>query len=346
MTDQHVVFFANGPARLLMSCVIGDERYADTPKSLILLDQFGYKYDNLLPHVRANFERILFVRQRAARYSHFDQFWNTYFNRYPELEAALRPGGTLVQFGLRSPIQKHLLRRAKNMGSRVEIYAEGVAIDRYFQPSQGDGLARAALRRTFRRAFDHQHDYDVFYMLNPDLFADSPHRAKLARMFDLYGSDSFRRYSAHMTKDIDMSEIRDYDTVLLGQPLAPLGEPEEVRQQEERMLLEIVGDRRVLVLPHPVEREHGGLEKYRVLPNAKVFAAGVPSELLILGLRPSTTFTYASNAAINYAMMNPSSENFFFPLYRSRLSMLRALQKSLPNIVISEDYATNDYPGD
>ena len=143
-----------------------------------------------------------------------------------------------------------------------------------------------------------------------------------------------------------MSQIEGYDAVLLGQPLGPLGSPEEIRAKEQQMLLKIVGDRRVLVLPHPVELANGELDKYCVLPNAKLFSTGVPSELLMLRLKPATTFTYASNAAINYAMMNPRSKNYFYPVYRSRLSMLRTLQKSLPNVIVSDEYAEHDYPGD
>ncbi len=202
------------------------------------------------------------------------------------------------------------------------------------------------MRRLLRRAFAYQHDYDVFYVLNPKLHATSPHRKKLARMFDLYGSDSFRRYSAIYAKDIDLSQIDGHDEVLLGQPLGPLGSPEEVREHERRILMKMVGDRRVLVLPHPIERANDDLEKYRALPNATVFSAGVPSELLLLRLRPSATHTYASNAAVNYAMMHPGSKNYFYPVYRSRLNTLLALRKSLPNLIVSDEFATHDYPGD
>lgn len=346
MTDQHVVFYANGPARLLMACVIGDEMFPDARKSIIMLHQYGYNYDKLLPYVQDRFEQVFVVRERAKRYSHLDQFRNTYFNRYRALDAALRPGSTLVQFGLRSPIQKHLSRRANRLGARVEIYAEGVAVERYFRSYEGDGLVRGTFRRMFPRAFDHQHDYDVFYMLNPDVYANSPHRPKLAAMFDLYGSDSFHRYAAILTKDIDLSEVEGYDTVLLGQPLGQMEGQDNVRAQEERMLLEIIGDRRVLVLPHPIERTQGGLDKYRVLPGAKVLSTGVPSELLLLGLRPSVTITYASNAAINYAIMNHNSTNYFYPVYRSRYDILLKHQQSLPNMIVNGDYAQHDYPGD
>lgn len=345
MSDQHVVFYVNGPARLLMACVIGDEVFPDARKSLILLHQYGYRYDALLPHVRDGFDQIFEVHERVRRYSHADQFQNTYFNCYRVLDDALRPGSTLVQFGLRSPVQKHLIRRAKSLNARVEIYAEGVAIERYFQPHDTDGVVRGALRRLMPRAFDYQHDYDVFYMLNPDLYAASPHHDKLATMFDLYGSDSFRRYAALLTRGVDLSEAQGYDTVLLGQPLSPLEGRDNAAAEEERLLAEIVGDRRILVLPHPVERTQGGLGKYRVLPGAKVFSTGVPSEFLLLGLRPAVTITYASNAAINYAMMNKTSVNYFYPVFRSHYDMLLKHQRSLSNIVVSGDYALHDYPG-
>lgn len=346
MAERHVVFFVNGPARLLMTCVIADEKFADARKSLILLDQFGYDYEKLLPFVRENFDQVLVAREKAHQYSHINQFRNVYFNRYPALDCALHPHSTLVQFGLRSPIHKHLIRRAKSIGARVEIYAEGVANDRYFLPKRNESLLATVTRRVFRRAFDLQHDYDIFYLLDPDIYSETPYRAKLAQMFDLYGSDAFRHYSALMTSDIDLSQVEGYDTVLLGQPIQHLVSPDEVRTQEARILINIVGNRRVLILPHPAEMSDGGLDKYRVLPNAEIFSTGVPSELLLMGLRPTSTITYASTAAVNYAMMNPASENFFYPVHRSRLSILQRFQQSLPNMIVSGEYANYDYPGD
>ena len=53
----------------------------------------------------------------------------------------------------------------------------------------------------------------------------------------------------------------------------------------------------------------------------------------------------SSNAAINYAIMNRSSTNYFYPVYRSRYDMLLKHQKSLPNMIVSGDYAQHDYPG-
>lgn len=343
MTED-VVFYVNGPARLLMACVIAQELYPGASKRLILLHQFGYRYDALLPHVRDRFDAIQVLRQKARRYSHLDHLLGTYLHPYPSLRGVLGPRSTLILFGLRSPAQKHLIRRAKRVGARVEVYAEGVAVERYFRPLRGDGLLRGALRRLLPRAFDHQHDYDVFWMLNPDIYRDSPHRPKLGRMFDLYGSPSFREFAEVLTRGVDLAGIEGHDTVLLGQPLSNF-DGALSREEEERILRRIVGDRRVLVLPHPNERTGEGLRKYDVLPNAQVLAAGVPSELLLLRLRPATTITYSSNAAINYAIMNPASTNYFYPIFRDRHEMLLKHRLSLPNIVVSGECVMRDYPG-
>lgn len=344
MPQGDVVFYVNGPARLLMACVIGDEVYPEARKTLVLLRQFGYHYDALLPHVRDRFEKVVALEQKARRYSHLDQLLGTYLRRYPTLDGLIGPQTTLVLFGLRSPAQKHLIRRARRLGARVEVYAEGVAVERYFRDHAGEGLARRAVRRLLPRAFDHQHDYDVFFMLNPDVYAHSPHRPKLAPMFDLYGSPSFRRYAAILTRDLDLSEAEGHDTVFLGQPLSNF-DGFMGREEEEELLRRIVGDRRVLVLPHPNERLGDGLGKYAVLPNAQVLSAGVPSELLLLGLRPATTITYSSNAAINYAIMNRDSTNHFYPIFRSRYDMLVRHRASLPNIVVSDEHVTRLAPG-
>ena len=126
-----VVFYVNGPARLLMSCVIAEERFPGARVHLVLLDQFGYDYERLLPHVRGNFASVRRLRVRARSYSHLDQALNAYLNRYPELRGLFDTAGTLVLFGLRSPVQKYLIRQAKRRGMTVEIFAESIATDRY-----------------------------------------------------------------------------------------------------------------------------------------------------------------------------------------------------------------------
>ena len=339
-----VVFYVNGPARLLMSCVIAEERFPGARVHLVLLDQFGYDYERLLPHVRGNFASVRRLRVRARSYSHLDQALNAYLNRYPELRGLFDTAGTLVLFGLRSPVQKYLIRQAKRRGMTVEIFAESIATDRYFVPGPPDGPLKGPLRHTLARAFAYQHDYDRFHMLNPDIYADSPHRPKLVQMFDLYGSDSFRRHAGLMTRDLALDDLTGYDTVFLGQPLSDFDdfvEPEE----EEQMLREILGDRRVLVLPHPNERLEDGRGKYRVLPNARVCRPGIPSELLLLAIRPERTITYSSTAGVNYAMMNRASENSFYPIFRARLDMLLRYRQSLPNLTVSARYATQEDPG-
>jgi len=342
MTEE-IVFFVNGPARLLMSCVIANELYPDRTKHLILLEQYGYRYDALLPHTRRMFDRVYAFGVRAHRYSHMDQLLNTYLNPYSRVRRMLVPGQRLILFGLRSPAQKFMIRHSKRLGNPVEVYAESVSVNRYFAPRAPESTWRDLAGRVFTRAFEYQHDYDCFHVLDPNLYADSPNAGKLVRMFNLYGSPSFARYASLLTADLDLSAIATYDEVFLGQPLsdnATFLKPAE----EEAMLREIIGDRRVLVLPHPGERLSPGNDKYRVVPNARVFRGGVPSELVLLKLRPTMTHTYYSTAGVNYAMMNAGSVNHFYPIHRSMHAMLRGFARSLPNMRVTDRYVVGDDP--
>ncbi|MDP3174711.1 MAG: hypothetical protein Q8M88_09790 [Phenylobacterium sp.] len=343
MANEDVFFYVNGPARLLMSCVIADELFPNHRKHLILLDQFGYRYEGLLPHLADRFERVIRLPLPAERYSHADQFIGTYFNRFPQLRSFLRPDSTVILFGIRSPAQKFMVSYAKRLNCRVEIYAESLAVDRYFTARPSETVVTALGRRLFRRAFDYQHDYDVFYVPDPDVYQDSPWRSKLAKMFDLYGAPSFRRYAELLTREVDLTGLDLYDTVLLGQPLSNY-ETFLTPSQEEAMLQTMIGERAVLVLPHPNERLDPGRDKYRVLPNAKVLKGEIPSELLLLALYPKETITFYSTASVNYAMMNKSSVNLFYPIHKTKFDMLCRFQRSLPNMVVSSDFLISHDP--
>ena len=341
--SEEIVFFANGPARLLMSSVIADELFPDNRKQLILLRQFGYRYDELLPHVHGMFDQVHELHIQSAKYSHLDQLLNSYFNPFPHLRRIFHPGQRLILFGLRSPAQKFMIRMNKRLGNRIDVYAESVSVDRYFAARHKRPAWQAAGARLLSRAFDFQHDYDRFYVLDPSLYDESPHREKIAKMFNLFGSPSFRRYAALLTAHLDLSGLEGYDEVFLGQPLSNFASFLEPREEEE-MLREIIADRKVLVLPHPNERLDAGRDKYRVLPNAQVFRGGVPSELVLLKLLPRRASTYYSTAGVNYAMMNPESRNSFYPIHRSMYEMLCRFRQSLPNMSVTDRYLVGDDP--
>jgi hypothetical protein len=154
-------------------------------------------------------------------------------------------------------------------------------------------------------------------------------------MFDLYGSASFRKYVGMLTSDMDLKEIAGFDAVFFGQPLSSEGVV--TRAEEEAMLREIIGERRVLILPHPNESLQAE-NKYSVVRNGRVFHAKVPNDLLLLALRPRVTMTFASTIGISYAMMNPESTNSFFPTHRSLYDMLCRYQRTLKNIVVSNQF--------
>ena len=250
--SREVFFYVNGMSRLLMSCVIGDELYPDDRKHLILLHQHPHgSYDALLRHVQQSFVRVHHLHIARWRYSHRDQFFNTYFNRYRELRRLFRPGSEVILFGIRTPVQKFIVRYNRALGNTVKVYAGSLFSDRYFVRRE-DKWLRRIVRRLFARAFDYQHDYDVFYVFDKDVHRDSPWHAKLENMFNLYGSLSFRKYAGMATSDIDLHEISGYDTVFFGQPLSnPAGLLR--RDEEEAMLHAIIGERRILILPHPNE---------------------------------------------------------------------------------------------
>jgi hypothetical protein len=341
--SENVYFYVNGVARLLMSCVIAQEVYPKHRKYLVLLHQYGYTYDSLLPHVRDQFAGIYDLRGGAARYSHADQFLNTYFNRYSGLREFFQPRSDVIVFGIRSPQQKFVVRHNKAIGNVVKVYAESLATDRYFSPRKGESKLRWAARKVFSRAFDYQHDYDAFYVVNREMYRESPWYPKIQTMLNLYDTPTFALYAKLLTEHVDLSAVSDYDTVFFGQPLSNFDGTVD-RTSEEAMLQKIVGDRRVLVLPHPNEQLDGG-NKYDVLPNARIFRNnGAPNDLLLMRLRPKYTITYSSTIGLNYATMNTQSTNYFYPLHRSRVDLLQRYKRFIPNIEVNTDLVIGDDP--
>lgn len=338
-----VFFYVNGTPRLLMSCVIAEELYPHHRKHLILLHQYGYTYHELLPHVRDMFERVYHLHVRADKYTHLDQLLNSYLNPYPGLRRFFHGGAEVVLFGIRSPVQKFIVRYNKALGNTVNVYAESLSVDRYFAPRPDAGLASRLARRVFPRAFAFQHDYDVFYVLNREMYRESPHFPKLATMFDLYGSATMRRYSALLTQSMDLDELRSFDLVFFGQPLSSPRNNFLTLDEEKTLLQRILGGRRVLILPHPGETGDQE-EKYRVLPEARFLRTAVPNDILLPALRPPETMTCFSTIGITYAAMNPQSVNRFFPIHRSRYEMLQRYRRFIPNMEICDTFIRSEDP--
>ena len=250
---ENVFFFANGMPRLLMSSVIAETVYEKQKKYLILLDQFGYDYDTLLPSVAPLFDDIFRLKISAKGYSHADQFFSVYFKRYAGLRNFFKPNSDLVLFGFRSPPQKFMIRQNLRLGNSVQVYAEGLAVDRYFTPHDDTNLLRRWGRRIFPGAFDFQHNYEKFHLFNKEIYKHSPWYPKLETMFNLYGSPAFSKYAALLTDDLCLDDISGYDTVFFGQPLSNFDDIMS-REEEEGMLTRIDG-------MAPIEQVTAQLEK-------------------------------------------------------------------------------------
>ena len=331
-------FYVNGPARLLMAAIIAEEYYPDEPKTLILLDQFGYDYNGLLPHVESLFDRIVFIKGYERRYSHLAQFVGTYGRRYTELSNVFGSDEHAVLFGLRSPIQKHIIQKNRELGNTIDIFAESIAVDRYFDNGfDTETLPRKMARRLMARAFDYQHDYDRFFMHVPELYSDSPHAPKFRKMPQLFQTPAAAKYAEILLHGIDLSALEGYDTVFFGQPLSN-HERFMSPAQEEEILRQIVGDRKVLVMPHPNERLEPR-NKYDVLPNAYVVPAGMPNFLICQRLELRHTITYSSTIGIDYALSRPNSENLFYPVMTNALNVLKQYARHVPNIKVKDSFA-------
>jgi len=332
-----VYFYVNGVPRLVMACAIADEFYPGEKKKLILLQQHGYNYDEILPKIRDRFEDVLRFHQPTRKYSDWQQIRQVYFESYPELETYFQPGSEVVLFGIGSPVQKFILRLNQRLGNRVQVYAESLAVDRYFVPSKRNKLIHRFGRLVLPRAFAYQHDYEAFHVMAPEIYAATPYAGKLKPIAPLYRSASFARYAAMLTANVPVGDLADYDTVMFGQPLSNFDNIIS-RETEEGMLREMLGEQRVLILPHPNEIL-GPDNKYGCLKHARVFRSGVPNELLLMKLRPKTTYTYFSTVGINYAVSNPDSQNHFFPIDETRLKMVQRYAAHLPNVRVDPRFS-------
>lgn len=333
---MNVFFFVNGLPRLIMACAIADEYFAGCRRHLILLNQHGYRYDSVLPKVRHAFSEVMQFRVSYNSYSHWRQFIHTYFDSFPSLRGLFTPNSAVVLFDISSPVQKFIVRRNKRLGNRVVVFAESLAVDRCFVRPDGRDRWRGLVRQLLPRAFAYQHDYDVFYVHNTAIYENTPYITKLRPIADLYRSASFAKYASLLTADLPIERLQDHDCVFLGQPLSNF-DAVLSRAEEERMLHDIIGSRRALVLPHPNERLEEN-NKYSGLKGSHVFRSGVPNELLLLRLRPKLTMTFASTMGINYASMVPDSMNLFFPISREQAKLLQRYAPHLPNIEVDDRF--------
>lgn len=329
---KRVYFYVNGTPRLVQSCLIAIRDYPNMPKHLILLEQYGYNYDHLLPLVRDLFDQIHVLKIENNKYSHINQWINVYFNPFIKLRKVFQVNSEVVLFGIRSPVQKFIIRFNKALENRVVVYAESLAVDRYFFPKHGKGgLVRTFMKKLFSRAFEYQHDYDEFHVHIKAMYKNSPWLNKLCDMGNLFDTEADVFAGRFLTEDA-LTPLRKFDVIFFGQPLESFYDD---YGQEQEVLKKIIGNKRVLIIPHPIEKN---LEKYQVLPNVLVYRATVPVELLLLKLSPSLTITYHSTAGIQYAKMNPTAKSQFYPLNQHQLSTLKRYQEFLPNIVIDEQF--------
>lgn len=335
---MNVYFYVNGLARLVMACAIADQHYADCRKHLILLYQHRYNYDSVLPQVRHLFASVLELHISNRTYSHRYQLFNTYLNPYFPLRRLFKPNSEVVLFDISSPVQKFIVRRNKRLGNRVVVYAESLAVDRCFVSPGKHELWRRLARRIFTRAFAYQHDYDVFYVHNTAVYQDAPSAKKLRPIADLYLSPSFARYAEILTAHLPLESLKEFDLVFFGQPLSNYHHFLS-REEEERMLHEIIGEKRALILPHPNERLDID-NKYSSLKNAQVLRSAISNELLLLRLRPRITMTFGSTIALNHAITMPESMNYFFPVMRSHLGVLQKYVHHMSNIHIDNRFVT------
>lgn len=333
-----VCFFANGAPRLVLAAALAGEEYRNHTKHLILLNQYGYCYDDVLPRVRSQFDRISEIALTQTHYSHQSQFYQTYLKSYRDVNKLISPGDNLVMFGIRSPLQKQLLKQIKRYGGEVDIYAESLAIERYFTPKSDDNIVVRLLRRLFAQAFSYQHDYDRFFVYFPDRYKASPEYEKLREMPDIFSKGEFMRLAKDFFSESAGLEqqLDSFDSCFFGQPLSNF-DGLISKQVEVSMLRKILNDRKVLVLPHPNE-VLGVDNKYSHLPNAKLLECDIPNDFILTQWRPARTFTYGSTIGLTYALHNPDSKNFFYPVFESQYHELNSYKQYLSNIEVSNEF--------
>lgn len=338
-SSNQVVFYVNGPPRLLLAALIAAELYPAHSCSVILLKQFGYDYSALLPYVADHFDEIHQLSITTRRYSHLDQFLKTYFARYNRLRGWVPEQAEMVLFGLRSPVEKFLIRHSRSLGNRVSVYAGSLDIERYFEGWAGDSWLRGVMRRCFARAFDYQHDYDDFFVLEPELYRASPLFGRLSKLPDLYSSPTLRRIGDRAQLDLGLNELIGAPLVFFGQPVSG-SDSLLTQKQEESLLQRIFAGRTAVVLPHPNELPpaSGEADKYSGLVGARVIRSGLPNELLLRCFRPQQAATYFSTIGVTFALRNPQVPVHFYPLRIKQLRSLERYRLLLPNMVLHDDH--------
>jgi len=316
----HVLFFINGPARLLMATILRDEFFPNQRATAVLLDQFNYSYDAQSSDVASAFDDVIYLTVPVKRNTVMSDLYLTYLWRNRYLRQLARSADTLVLFDIRSPIQKKLARYSKAAGNAVDIFAESIAVTRTLDPRQSESVPRRVFRQCFKAALKTPHIYDRFFVHIPGVFEGSEHSDKLLKLPPLLQLPTGRDCVERLLDGIDLGPYTGFDTVFFGQPLSN-GDGLISRKEEEKLLLEMIGDQHVLVMPHPNE-VLGNDNKYNVLPNAKLLPLGHPNILVLEKIRPQKTITYSSTLAIEYAILHPETRSDFYPVTERMLKML------------------------
>lgn len=332
---ETILFYVNGPARLLMAAIIKDEFYPEAQATLVLLDQYKYKYDQLLPFVEKQFDQIVVLKIPVPKNTIFTDFSFTYLQRHRNLQNLVDQSDRTILFDLRSPVQKTLARYSVAAGHPVDVYAESIAVSRTLDQPLRDRIDIGLYRRLFPKAYGIPHVYDRFFVHVPEAFSGSPWASKIERMTPLLTLPAGQKYVDLILRDVDLSLYQGFDTVFFGQPLSNF-DGMMSQAEEEALLLKILGDRRVLILPHPGE-QLGENNKYRVL-NALVMPQGLPNTLIIEKLRPKTTLTYSSTIGLEYAVIHPETSSQFYPVTAPSLALLHRYQPHVPGMKVHSDF--------
>lgn len=315
-----MLFYINGPARLLMAAIIRKEFFPDQKATAVLLDQFNYTYDALLNDVGNLFDEVHHLTVPVKKNTVVSDIYLTYFWRNRYLRQLARSADTLVLFDIRSPIQKKLARYGKSVGKSVEIFAESIAVTRTLDPRPSESLPRRAFRQGFKDAMKIPHVYDRFFVHVPSIFENSEHRGKIRQLPPLLRLPAGQKVVEKLLSETNLEPFADFDTVFFGQPLSN-GDSLISHEEEQRILVDIIGDQRALIMPHPNEVLHKK-NKYDILPNAQLLPPGCPNALVLEKIRPRKTITYSSTLAIEYAILHPDTHSDFYPVTEQSLNLL------------------------
>lgn len=331
-----VLFYINGPARLLMAAIIRKEFFADQKATAVLLDQFNYSYDALLNDVSDSFDEVIHLKVPVRKNTVGSDIYLTHFWRNRYLRTLAGDADTLVLFDIRSPIQKKLARYSKSAGNGVDIYAESIAVTRTLDPRPAEKLPRRVFRQCFSDALEIPHVYDRFFVHVPGIFDGSEHSAKIRQLPPLLRLPAGQNIVERLLSGTDLEPFADFDTVFFGQPLSN-GDGLISREEEESILVDMIGDQRVLIMPHPNEVLQKD-NKYNALPNARLLPPGYPNALVLEQIRPRKTITYSSTLAIEYAILHPETHSEFYPVTGRMFDMLNRYEPHFPTMTVHRTF--------